>query len=170
MSGNLWVIAGVAITRIPRGNLERGICAQAPMQRDKPAMTRILIVEDDAAVGTAIRLMLGREGCDAIHAEDAESGLRAFLSSGFDLAIVDIFLGETSGLKTIAEFRRRAPTVPVLAMSGFRFRGSIDPVLDYHAMATQAGAAACLHKPFVPRQLMAAVHASLAAASPTSAL
>jgi DNA-binding response OmpR family regulator len=132
-------------------------------------MRRILIVEDDAAVGTAIRMILSREGCDAIHAEDAESGMRAFTSSRFDLAIVDIFLRDASGLKTISEFRRRAPAVPVLAMSGFRFRGSMDPVLDYLAMATQAGAAACLQKPFAPQQLMAAVHASLAAASPTSA-
>jgi DNA-binding response OmpR family regulator len=133
-------------------------------------MTRILIVEDDAAVGTAIRMMLSREGCDAVHAEDAEGGMRAFVSSRFDLAIVDIFLGNASGLRTIAEFRQRAPAVPVLAMSGFRFRGSMDPVLDYLAMATQAGATACLRKPFVARQLMAAVQASLAAASPTSAL
>jgi DNA-binding response OmpR family regulator len=133
-------------------------------------MTRILIVEDDAAVGTAIRMMLSREGCDAVHAEDAESGMRAFVSSQFDLAIVDIFLGNASGLRTIAEFRQRAPTVPVLAISGFRFRGSMDPVLDYLAMAIQAGAAACLRKPFVARQLMAAVQASLAAACPTSAL
>lgn len=133
-------------------------------------MTRILIVEDDTAVGTAIRMMLSREGCDAVHAEDAESGMRAFVSSRFDLAIVDIFLGNASGLRTIAEFRQRAPTVPVLAISGFRFRGSMDPVLDYLAMAIQAGAAACLRKPFVARQLMAAVQASLAAASPTSAL
>lgn len=150
------------------GNLE-GICVRATRQRDKPAMRRILIVEDDAAVGTAIRMILSREGCDAIHAEDAESGMRAFTSSRFDLAIVDIFLRDASGLKTISEFRRRAPAVPVLAMSGFRFRGSMDPVLDYLAMATQAGAAACLQKPFAPQQLMAAVHASLAAASPTSA-
>jgi PleD family two-component response regulator len=120
------MIAGVANTRIPRGDLERDICVQATLQRDKPAMTRIVIVEDDAAVGTAIRLMLGREGCDAIHAEDAESGLRAFASSRFDLAIIDIFLRDTSALRTIAEFRQQAPAVPILAMSGFRFRGSMD--------------------------------------------
>jgi DNA-binding response OmpR family regulator len=134
-------------------------CVRAALQRNKPAMTRILVVENDASVGTAIRMMLSREGCDAIHAEDAESWMRAFVSSRFDLAIVDIFLGETSGLRTIAEFRQRAPTVPVLAMSGFRFRvdGSrLGLSCDGHPSWCRA----CLRKPFVPHQLMAAVHAT----------
>jgi DNA-binding response OmpR family regulator len=33
--------------------------------------------------------------------------------------------------------------------------------MDFLTMAAEAGAAACLRKPFAPRQLMAAVHASL---------
>jgi DNA-binding response OmpR family regulator len=132
-------------------------------------MTRVLIVEDDLSVGAAIQMILGREGCDTVHAFDAGVGSRAFESCHFDLAIIDIFLPGISGLKTITEFRRQAPTVPILAMSGFIFRDSMDPLLDYLAMATQAGAAACLRKPFAPRQLMAAVHASLASALPVLA-
>jgi DNA-binding response OmpR family regulator len=132
-------------------------------------MTRVLVVEDDSSVGTAIQMVLNREGYDTVHASDAVVGMRAFESSCFDLAIVDIFLADTDGLKTISEFRRRAPATPVLAMSGFVFRVSMDPVLDYLAIAAQAGAAVCLQKPFAPRQLIAAVHASLATALPAPA-
>ena len=125
-------------------------------------MTRILVVEDDLSVGAAIVMTLGREGCDTVHAPDAGIGMKTFESSRFDLAIVDIFLPDINGLETIAEFRRRAPAIPILAISGFIFRESMDPVLDYLALAARAGAAVCLRKPFGSRQLIAAVHASLA--------
>jgi DNA-binding response OmpR family regulator len=130
-------------------------------------MTRILVVEDDLSVGAAIVMTLGREGCDTIHVPDAGIGMKTFESSRFDLAIVDIFLPDINGLKTIAEFRRRAPAIPILAISGFVFRESMDPVLDYLALAAKAGATACLRKPFGSCQLLGAVLASLTPPLPT---
>jgi DNA-binding response OmpR family regulator len=129
-------------------------------------MTRVLVVEDDLSVGAAIKMLLGHEGCDATHAPDAGVGIRAFESCRFDLAIVDIFLPDISGLKTIAKFRQQASGVPILAMSGFVFRVSMDPVLDYLTLAIQAGATASLRKPFAPWQLIAAVRTSLSANPP----
>jgi len=124
-------------------------------------VTRVLVVEDDPSVGEAIRMMLARKGYDTMVVLEADAGTKAFESVRFDLAIVDIFLPGTSGLATIAEFHQRAPAIPILAMSGFRFRDSMDPSLDFLALATQAGAAVCLRKPFAPRQLITAVCASL---------
>jgi DNA-binding response OmpR family regulator len=129
-------------------------------------MTKVLIVEDDPSVGEVIRMTLDREGCDSVYTPDAGAGIKAFESSNFNLAIIDIFLSDISGLKIIAELRRRTLAVPILAMSGFIFRESMDPVLDYFAMATKAGATVCLRKPFAPWQLLAAVHASLVSALP----
>jgi DNA-binding response OmpR family regulator len=125
-------------------------------------MTRVLVVEDDPSVGAAIQMMLAREGCQTVYAPDFETGLKALEESRFDLAIVDIFLPGTNGLVTIAEFRERTPKMRILAMSGFRFRDSMKPGLDFLSMAAEAGATVCLRKPFAPRQLIAAVHASLA--------
>jgi DNA-binding response OmpR family regulator len=122
---------------------------------------RVLIIEDDPSVGAAIKMMLGREGCDAVHTSDAETGVKVFESLCFNLVIVDIFMPGMNGLKTIAEFKNRAPDVPVLAISGFRFRDSMDPGLDFLGMADEAGAAACLRKPFTSEQLMTAVRASV---------
>jgi DNA-binding response OmpR family regulator len=133
-------------------------------------MTRILVVEDDLSVGAAIVMTLAHEGCDTVHAPDACTGMSAFEASHFDLAIIDVFLPDINGLETIAEFRRRAPAMPILAISGFMFRDSMDPALDYLALAAKAGAAACLRKPFAYRQLIAAVHASLAPTLLTMAL
>jgi DNA-binding response OmpR family regulator len=124
---------------------------------------RVLIIEDDNSVGAAVQMMLDREGCESVHACDAAAGLEAFASSSFNLLIVDIFMPGMNGLKTIVEFRNRSPAVPILAISGFRFRDSMDPGLDFLGRAAQAGASACLRKPFTPEQLMAAVRASLGA-------
>ena len=124
-------------------------------------MTRVLVVEDDLSVGAAIQMMLNGEGWDTVHAPDADIGIKAFESSRFDLAIVDIFMPGINGLITIAAFRQRAPAVPILAMSGFRFRESMNSGLDYLGMAVRVGAKVCLRKPFAPGQLMAAVYASL---------
>jgi DNA-binding response OmpR family regulator len=124
-------------------------------------MTRVLIVEDDLSVGAAIQMMLDREGYDTVLVPDADAGMRAIESLPFDLAIIDLFMPGTNGLATVAEFRLRAPAVPILAMSGFRFRDSMDPGLDFLKMAAEAGAAACLRKPFAPRELMTAICASL---------
>jgi DNA-binding response OmpR family regulator len=124
-------------------------------------MRRVLVIEDDLSVGAAILMMLDRAGCQAVHAADASIGKEAFESSSFDLVIVDIFIPGIDGLTTISGFRQRAPKVPILAMSGFRFRDSMNPGLDFLGMAAEAGATACLRKPFAPRQLMAAVYASL---------
>ena len=122
---------------------------------------RVLVVEDDPSVGAAIRMTLEREGYDTVLALDADAGTATFESLYFDLVIVDIFMPGKSGLATIAEFRQRAPAVPILAMSGFRFRESMDPGLDFLAMAARVGATGCLRKPFAPQQLMRAVCASL---------
>jgi DNA-binding response OmpR family regulator len=144
-------------------------CALAGFDGTQPAMTRVLVVEDDPSVGAAIQMMLGSEGYDTVHASEADAGMKALESSRFDLAIVDIFLPDVNGLKSIAEFRRRAPAMPILAMSGFIFRDSMDPALDYLAMAAHVGAAICLRKPFAPWQLRDAVHTCLASAVPVLA-
>jgi DNA-binding response OmpR family regulator len=140
--------------------LEQEIRARDICRHGHLAM-RVLVVEDDPSVGAAIRMMLDREGYETIIAPDADAGIEAFESFQFDLAVVDIFLPGTSGLSTIAEFRRRAPTVPILAMSGFRFRDAMEPGLDFLGMAALAGAVVCLRKPFESRQLITAVRASL---------
>jgi len=103
-------------------------------------------------------MLLSCQGCDAVHASDAHTGVQAFKSSKFDVVLVDIFMPGVDGLKTIKEFRERAPSLPIVAMSGFRFRL---PGLDVLGMAAELGASFCLRKPFALEQLMEAVNSGL---------
>ncbi len=134
---------------------------RAELNEKASVATRVLIVEDDPSVGAAVAMTLEREGHVAVHALDADTAIAAFESSSFDLAIVDIFISGSNGIEVIARFKKHAPAVPLLAISGFRFRSSMDPDMDFLALAANAGAAVCMRKPFTPRQLMTAVHASL---------
>ncbi len=128
-------------------------------------MTRVLIIDDDLCVGTAIQMILNSEGCVTAHALDAYIGVQMFEASQFDLVIVDIFMPGISGLETITVFRNRAAAIPIVAMSGFRFRDAPNGGPDFLGLAVAAGAMVGLRKPFTPRQLMVAVHGSLGAGS-----
>lgn len=119
---------------------------------------RILVIDDDESVLAAIQAMLSRRGCEVVPVESGPRGLEAFETSRFDAALVDLFMPEVDGLKIIKMFRQRAPSLPIIAMSGFRLRHSMGPSLDFFGMATALGATSCLRKPFEPRQLMAAIN------------
>ena len=124
-------------------------------------MTRVLVIDDDRSVGEAIQIMLARQHCDTVVAPDAQAGLQAFESSKFDVVMIDIFMPGLDGLETIKGIRERAPTVPIVAMSGFKFRNSMASAPDFLGMAAKLGATFCLRKPFAPHQLMAAINSCL---------
>jgi DNA-binding response OmpR family regulator len=124
-------------------------------------MARVLVIDDDKSVSVAIETLLRHRDCEAILADSSQVGVATFEASDFDVVMVDIFMPGMDGLKTIKGFRERAPTVPIVAMSGFRFRSSMTPAPDFLGMAAKLGATYCLRKPFGPQQLMAAINACL---------
>jgi CheY-like chemotaxis protein len=124
-------------------------------------MSRVLVVDDDKAVRTAIKTVLEHNGFDVVVAEDGRSGIAEVQGHSFDVVIVDIFMPGMDGLETIRAFHKHAPSVPVIAISGFLFRDSAKPAPDFLSMATKLGAAYSLHKPFRPRDLLQVVEACL---------
>jgi DNA-binding response OmpR family regulator len=130
------------------------------------AGTRVLVIDDDHHVSTAIQMILAHRGCDTVLAPNARAGIRLFESSRFDVAMVDIFIPGMSGLEIIARLRQSAPTVPIVAMSGFRFRDSMHADVDFPGMAATRGATSWLRKPFRAEQLLAAINSGRASAVP----
>ena len=130
------------------------------------AMTRVLVIDDDACVSTAIQAILARRQCETVLASRAHAGIHAFQASGFDVVMVDLFMPGMNGLDTIGRIRSES-AVPIIAMSGFRLRNSLDADQDFLSMAMLRGATCCLRKPFSPEQLAAAVDRGLGLASST---
>jgi two-component system response regulator (stage 0 sporulation protein F) len=103
-------------------------------------MTRVLVIDDDRSVCIAIEALLRYHDCVAVSADSGELGAKTFGSPDFNVVMVDIFMPGMDGLETIKGFRRLSPTLPIVAMSGFRFRSSITSAPDFLGMATKLGA------------------------------
>jgi CheY-like chemotaxis protein len=126
--------------------------------------TRILVIDDDDCVSTAIQAILARHKCETVVASRAHAGIHTLQGAGFDVVIVDLFMPGMNGLDTIARIRSEA-AVPIIAISGFQLRNSPDSDQDFFAMAMLRGATTCLRKPFSPPQLVAAIDRALGPAS-----
>ena len=127
-------------------------------------MTRILVVDDDPMVFMAIEVYLERNGFEVTIADGGQAGLRALEDTAFDLMIVDIFMPHMRGFESIRMFHERAPTVPLIAMSGYAFADLDAPAPDFLRMALELGAARCLRKPFTPVALLTMINECLAEA------
>jgi CheY-like chemotaxis protein len=86
-------------------------------------MRRILVVDDDLHIRLAIRTWLKRCGTSVAVADGGPNGLAALDDATFDLMIVDIFMPNMRGFESIRIFHQRAPTVPLIAISGYAFSG-----------------------------------------------
>jgi DNA-binding response OmpR family regulator len=120
--------------------------------------TRVLVVDDDCSVSTAIKAILAGRHCETVIASRAYAGIRALQQSTFDLVMLDIFMPGLSGLDLIVHIRRSS-SIPIIVMSGFRLRSSTESV-DYLGMAKQRGATLCMPKPFQVVQLVEAVEST----------
>ncbi|MBN8920605.1 MAG: response regulator, partial [Rhizobiales bacterium] len=109
-------------------------------------MPRVLVVDDDPEVVSLIGKLLQAAGHTAVPASDSRAALRILDETPIDLVIADIFMPDMDGLETVAAFKRQAPHLPLIALSGFAFaeRGAGAP--DFLAMATKLGAACSLRK------------------------
>jgi CheY-like chemotaxis protein len=125
---------------------------------------RILVVDDDPLVSEAIRLWLERQGLEVVVADDGITGLSALDNSTFDLMIIDIFMPHMRGFESIRVFHQSAPTVPLIAISGYAFAQHNSPAPDFLRMALELGALRCLRKPFTSTALLRAIDECLAEA------
>jgi CheY-like chemotaxis protein len=118
-------------------------------------VARVLVVDDDPAVRTTVKLVLEREHHAVTVAADGRAGLAALAAGGFDLVILDLFMPGMDGLETLREVRKHQPELPVIVMSGTVVAGERPP--DFLRMAVKLGAARSIAKPFKPRDIIGAI-------------
>jgi CheY-like chemotaxis protein len=124
-------------------------------------MASILIIDDDPAVRTTIKLVLEREGHAVTTAADGLAGIKALKSGGFDLLIVDIFMPGMDGIETLGEVRKHHPGLPVIVISGTSLGDAGTGRPDFLAMAVKLGAVRSVQKPFKPRDMIQTVQECL---------
>jgi len=117
-------------------------------------MSRILIIEDETPMRTALEDVLAAEGYRAISAADGESGLHRAITEKPDLVLLDVMMPKLDGFAVCAELRRISNSVPVLMLTA---KGQIDD----RVRGLDAGADDYLVKPFSTEELLARVRALL---------
>jgi len=132
--------------------------SKVQIQPQGALMPRVLVVDDDPMVCMAIEIYLERHSFQVTIADGGEAGLRALEGTTFDLMIVDIFMPHMRGFESIRIFHERAPTVPLIAMSGYAFANLDSPAPDFLRMALELGATRCLRKPFTPVALLSVIN------------
>jgi CheY-like chemotaxis protein len=132
-------------------------------------VANVLVVDDDPAVRTTIRLVLERNGHRVSVAADGRAGLAALAAGGIDLMFVDLFMPGMDGMETLREVRKHQADLPVIVMSGTSLGGPGQEVPDFLAMAVKLGAVRSIQKPFKPRDIIDGVRASLGDAATAGA-
>lgn len=104
-------------------------------------MSRILVVDDEPAIGWSLKELLTDEGHEVAVAADIPRAVAAAGASAPDAILLDVRLGDQDGIRALPEIRAAAGSVPVVVMTAF---GDLDTAVR----AVHAGAFDYLVKPF----------------------
>jgi CheY-like chemotaxis protein len=112
----------------------------------------VLVVEDNPDLLNLLRRTIECGGFDVITAQNGDEALDHSKYASVDLVVTDILMPKMDGFELIRTLRRKAPHLPIVAISG------INDAPHYRKLAVQSGAAAALCKPVDRGQLVALLH------------
>ena len=104
---------------------------------------KIFIIDDESTIRLTFRLALETDGYDVHEAASADEAMMGFRSEKYELVVLDLRLGEDSGLNVLAEMRQGGIQTPTLMITAY---GSIRNAVR----AMQLGAIDFLEKPIDP--------------------
>ena len=115
---------------------------------------RVLVVDDDEAVRSALTHALHRDGYEVTTAADGMTALATLLRIRHEAVVLDVLMPEPSGLDVCRAIRARGDDIPILMLT------ARDLVSDRVA-GLDAGADDYLAKPFALEELRARLRALL---------
>jgi CheY-like chemotaxis protein len=84
-----------------------------------PAISRILLVDDNANGLKARKMVLEELGYGIVTASNGYDALERFTPQKFDLVVTDYKMPRMDGLELIVQLRKLAPELPIVLISGF---------------------------------------------------
>jgi two-component system, OmpR family, response regulator MprA len=122
---------------------------------------KILVVDDEPAVRSALERALRSQGYRVATAVDGQDGLERIASETPDLVVLDVLMPRLDGLRTCRELRAAGDRTPVLMLTARDAVGDRVEGLD-------AGADDYLVKPFALDELLARIRALLRRSTPNA--
>ena len=119
---------------------------------------RILVVDDEPALQSALSRALSLERYSVAQATDGAEALARLAADPYEVVILDVSMPRISGLEVCRRLREGGDRTPVLMLTA---RGEVDD----RVAGLEAGADDYLVKPFALRELLARVRALLRRAS-----
>jgi NtrC-family two-component system response regulator AlgB len=115
---------------------------------------RVLVVDDEKNIRMTLTICLEQFGCEVTGVASADGALQLLSRQPFDLAFLDLRLGDSSGLDLIPNLLAESPNLIIVVMTAY---ATIDSAVD----AIKRGANDYLPKPFTPAQIRHVVDQSL---------
>ncbi|MBX7193023.1 MAG: sigma-54 dependent transcriptional regulator [Sandaracinaceae bacterium] len=106
-----------------------------------PSRARVLVVDDDRAVGMVLTALITQAGHQARFVASAPEALAALASGGVDVMVSDVRMPGMDGMELLAEVQRKHRDVPVILLTA---HGTVSLAVE----AMKAGATDFLTKPF----------------------
>jgi DNA-binding response OmpR family regulator len=117
-------------------------------------MTKLVLIDDDAALVTALTLALEDAGYGVVTARDGREGLRIIEQTAPSLVITDVNMPALDGFSLCRLVRAKGNRVPIIVLT------SRDNEVD-EALSLELGADDFVSKPFSTRVLLARIAALL---------
>ncbi|MGE7997688.1 response regulator transcription factor [Lysinibacillus sp. NPDC093190] len=117
-------------------------------------MNKILLVEDDEALGLAIEFSLRNEGYEVIRASSVKEARNQFDHTIFKLAILDINLPDGNGYDLCMHFKKQNDAMSIIFLTALDEEANV-------VMGLDIGGDDYITKPFRVRELMSRVRVQL---------
>jgi two-component system, OmpR family, response regulator MprA len=125
-------------------------------------VTRVLVVDDEPAVRSALERALRLEAYDVELAADGREALDRLAAGPLDAVVLDVLMPHVDGLEVCRRLRRAGDRTPVLLLTA---RDAVDD----RVAGLDAGADDYLVKPFALKELKARLRALLRRTAPAGA-
>jgi len=115
---------------------------------------RILVVDDDRAVRTVLKVNLGKSGMDVTAVEAPLKALALLHEAPYDLVLTDVKMPGATGIELLVKMRAAWPDMPVVVMTGY---GSVADAVS----AMKSGASDYIIKPVAKDELVLLIERAL---------
>jgi len=122
----------------------------------KSRQKKILIVDDDKAVGEILKRYLEKEGFEVLIATNGYSGISAAISEIPDVVVLDIRLGDVSGYTVLLKLAQMRIPTRVIMMTGHHRPGT-----GMTVASISSGACAYITKPYSHEEVIQKIKQSL---------